>query len=137
MRPYIPYKIGEEVGWRGEDFQYTTGRIVAAHGDDSYDVKVLGGLIAGVASRDLRRTQEDSPQLMPGSRIIARYPGHDGWFHGELSGINSDHTYAIQFDDGDFLQQVNPRNVRPDVMYAYGDDDGGDEEDFDDEEDYY
>lgn len=114
VRRFVPYKEGEMIEWRDESMVYWPAKVVNVNNDDTYDVQVEGAFFKSAATTHLRRMLPlDQGALLPGSRVIAKYADSAGWFPGELSGINSDGTYAVQFDDGDFLQQVDPRLVRP------------------------
>jgi len=112
VREFVPYAKGHKVEFRGDDYEFYAGKIVAVHDDETYDIKGTDGTIfRSRALPDIRRMTEGK-KLTVGSRVFAYYPDTDEWYPGHLSGINNDHSYAVSFDDGDFLQQVPPRHVR-------------------------
>jgi hypothetical protein len=120
VRRFRPYEVGDEIEWRAPDMVYRPCVITAVNDDGTFDIKRKGkGKIKkSVSADDFRRTEEDpfADILVPGVRIQAKLPDYEGWWPGELKAINSDRTFAIEFDDGDFVQQVDPRAVRPEEV---------------------
>jgi len=118
VRKFVPYRKGEKVDWRDENNVYLPGHIVAVHDTDevydaSYDVKVNGVVKKNQYSNNLRRSIDVSELLRVGSRVLSRYPGEDVPFAGEIASINEDGSFAVQFDDGDYLDAVHPADIRP------------------------
>jgi hypothetical protein len=52
-------------------------------------------------------SSEDEALLKEGSRVEADFQGHSGWFAGAVAKINSDGTFDIRYDDGEFEQGVS------------------------------
>ena len=140
VRRFEPYAVDEEIDVRVDVDRdvYASGRVVKVHegeGDDQeilYDVQTgMHGLHSKMSASNLRRLgpkQRDpsttkvmknngsnsyGPSLQAGTLISARYQGKDKWFPGRVVQTNSDGTYAIQYDDGDFEGRVHIQNIRP------------------------
>jgi len=117
VRPFFPYKKGEKVDWLNEDDEYVAGHIVAVHdGGDQYDAaysfKVGGRVINNVSSSKLRRSFSIAELATVGSRVLSKFPGTgEKVFPGEIVNVNNDGTFAIRFDDGDFLDTVDQADV--------------------------
>ena len=111
VRPFRSYEIGEEVGWRNPQGTYENGRI------DGIDVKtqtytvVVGSTSRkGVGSNSLRRVVKQS--FTKGSRVQVYVVEEEDWYPGSIMRVNDDHdTYAVLFDDGDFLESVELSHI--------------------------
>lgn len=92
--------------------QYYDVEVIGKHKDGTYDVEIdTIGVRRNVPPSRLRREVEADENLIPGAHVSVRYPGTTDWYLGEISGRNGDGTFAIKFADGDYVQQIPPRDV--------------------------
>ena len=52
--------------------------------------------------------------LSVGQRVRAKFLGRTRWYSGEVRCVNADGTYAIDYEDGDSEEAVNPKHVKLD-----------------------
>jgi hypothetical protein len=112
VRPFRPYQVDEEVGWRNSDGTYETGRIIAVNAKkQTYDVVVLTKVHKNVGSNVLRRVEKHA--FIAGSHVLAFVPDEEDWFPGTIQRVNDDETFAVLFDDGDFVEDVESHHLAP------------------------
>jgi len=79
------------------------------------NVRLAGGGMSNSPRRGVSRGASESDgagDFELGSRVEAKYKGGSKWFKGEISRVNPDGSYAINYDDGDRERSVPARNVR-------------------------
>ena len=112
VRPFVPYRLDEEVGWRNAKDTYDQGRIVAVHAlEQTYDVLVGGRIRKNIRSNVLRRLESIANSVTSGRRVLAYVTDEDDWFPGVVQKVNVDGTLAVEFDDGDYLDAVEAQYV--------------------------
>ena len=112
VRPFVPYHLDEEVGWRNAQDTYDQGRIVAVHSlEQTYDVHVGGRIRKNVRSNVLRRLESFADSATSGRRVLAYVSEEDDWYPGVVRQVNRDGTLAVEFDDGDYLDSVEAQYV--------------------------
>eukprot|EP00961_Rhodomonas_salina_P106329 1431980-Rhodomonas_salina.1 len=52
------------------------------------------------------------PELGIGVRVMAKWKGGDA-FPGQITAMNGDGTYAVQFDDGDYDGHIPESHIMP------------------------
>jgi hypothetical protein len=111
VRPFRPYEIGEAVGWRNKQGTYENARIEGVDTKtQTYAVMVGSALHKGVGSTSLRRVVKQN--FTKGSRVQVYVAKEEDWYPGTITRVNDDlETYAVQFDDGDFLESVELRYI--------------------------
>jgi hypothetical protein len=114
IRYYVPYLQREilEVRPYIEDNVYYSCKIIQDHGDDYYDVQLQDGdLIERIHVSLLRRQERksfvDLFRFEVGTKVIARYRDGDEWFPGKIVEDNENGTFDIQYNDGDFEEEVS------------------------------
>jgi hypothetical protein len=130
VRYFIPYAVGEAIETRvsltdsefddnyadnNDDIRYVPGVIATANiANNQYSIKLLDGtLLTDVAISDMRRYYLIDHAIPVHARVDARFPNADGWFSGRVTKANDDgETYAVQYDDGDFLPAVPHNEIR-------------------------
>jgi hypothetical protein len=113
VRPFRPYALNEEVGWRNGEGIYEDGQIVGVDVHSrTYDVVVSTVVHRNVTSRLLRRLE--TQRFIKGSRVVAYVPEEEDWYPGTVMKVNEDSSsFGILFDDGDFLDHVDVHHVSP------------------------
>lgn len=134
IRQFERYKIGETVDVRVTVGTYKSGRVVGYNAStDAYDIQMDGGSRKyNIGIKDVRRKIKAEPEtdhFKRGKKVLARFPDvpHE-WFPGIIAKVNSDGSYAIQYDDGDYSQSVQRDEIQP---FTAGDDDDDDDNDDD------
>ena len=123
VRHFVPYREGEKVDCQTADGVYEPGSIKAVYANDeegsdaTYDVKINDSnrVLKGVTTSHLRRSISLLDDVLKvGSRVLSEYPGTDEMYPGVIAAVSKARgTIEIQFDDGDYLEGVDPYNVRP------------------------
>ena len=130
------FEVGEDVEARFQGkAKFYAGKITRKNRDGSYDVRYNDGdSESRVASHFIRRAQgrsgssksrgsprratmdssdsEAEERFAQGERIEARFKGKAKYFKGKISGVNSDGTYNIRYDDGDMEYDVRRDFIR-------------------------
>ena len=114
IRRYIPLKKGEIVKSKvidknGDDL-WVLSVITKVKDDGTVNVKHFDGeklesLPAGIF------VQRFDWRYQKGSRVKAQWKDH-GWFKALVAKVNSDGTYDIDFDDGDFRSSVDKSEIK-------------------------
>ena len=126
VRPFAEYQVGEVVDHAHEanTDDWRTARILAVHGDNTYDIEhltddriIVRGLQTKTGIRRFKTEEEyasDGPFWL-GEQVEARWydeegedpDEHDGkWYLGTIVNVNGDDTYGVEYDDGDYESQL-------------------------------
>jgi len=113
---FYEHKEGDlvEARFRGGQ-KYYSGRIDAVNTDGSYTIDYDDGdFEEHVSSSMIRKFASKAKaenRLKVGDRVEARFQNSKAFFSGEISKSNSDGTFAVAFDDGDFDPSVPPGSI--------------------------
>ena len=141
VKRFEPYRVGEYINVRinvATD-HYVGGEVVKVHegeGDKEtlYDIQTDNdGLHSQTEARHIRRlgpkhnplrkvkvmnqaggsnSRSYGAGLQVGAVVQANFEGNGEWFPGRIVRTNSDGTYAVQYEDGDFEESVHRQHIR-------------------------
>jgi hypothetical protein len=127
VRPFVPYSLNEFLDVRVSPTTYAPGQVRAIHRlDGTFDIRLNkdGQILSRVRTKDLRRrgrsgrmkfttarlssSEQHQIPVTVGMRVMAGLPelDSDELFPGKITKANSDGTFAVMFDDGDFAPFV-------------------------------
>ena len=114
IRRYIPLTEDEIVQSKiidknGND-EWKLSTITKVNDDGTVDVKHFDGetfysLPAGIF------VQRFDWRYQQGNRVLAKWKDH-GWFKAKVAKVNSDGTYDVDFDDGDFRKSADKSDIK-------------------------
>lgn len=117
IRPFVPYHVGEAIEMRVSPEAFEKAKVVAANYDGSdwtFDIQLESG-------GDVHRSKEPKSlarvikrlTFRRGDRVLAHFPGESDMFPGHIDRVNDDgETYAVKYDDGDYIPNVHRREIR-------------------------
>ena len=118
----VPFHVDERVlaNWKGQD-HFFFGVIRSVNSDGTFDIAYDDGdLEANVAEDRVLH----APSLVVGDRVFVNWKGLGTYFPAHVSSVHPNHTYAIQYDDGDQEDGVTADKIclraeQPDEVTQY------------------
>lgn len=112
-----PFLAGDTIeiqtGGDEDDVNYEIGQVLTVHSDTTLDINVEGEVVRRVPISSLRRPAFEVRSVVVGDRVHALYPEAGSvWYAGTIAHINEEGTVAINYDDGDYLEDVPMTDIR-------------------------